>query len=104
MHNEWKSNFNVISAIVITNPIEEDPRDKIEGRVEVVRLYAESMEKLTTLEIREGCNFIFSPSAPLHPPDFGQRKDHNFPLFCILPLLTRVDTNVSKHLIYKNVW
>ena len=39
----------ISSATLITNPVEEDPRDKIEGRVQVVCLNTKSMEKPATL-------------------------------------------------------
>ena len=72
----WKTLENYFFLRMSSYPIEENPRDIIEGRVEAVCLYTKSMEELTTLEIREGCNFL-SPKifslwiisiTPLAPP------------------------------------
>jgi len=41
----------VLPVLLNHLPIEEDPRDKGERRVEVVCLNAESMEELTALEV-----------------------------------------------------
>ena len=66
LHEKGKGHFHWdVSHPGNSYPIEENPRDKVEFRIEAVSLNAKSMEKLTPLEFEKFATFSHTNSGHL---------------------------------------